>query len=167
MNHAPLSPPNPQSESASTTEPTATLPFVPYTHFPKAEAEPERHLGQGARLLMRESWREKWVQYTPWLALAFLPVQLYAVLVMLFFSSFAFVLGEPMVLVSTLFSAAAAVCQMVALPGLFRRGRSGWTFLLYSHALVFVDCMLGLDLATALFVVAILWATFQIKYRYS
>ena len=163
MNQTRLSTTAPDSDATPITTP---IPFVAYTHFPKAEAELERLLAR-IPLQMPDAWRDKWVAYGPWLQLLFLPFQLYAVFALLIFGSFALLLGDPMVIPSTVLSFASLACGVIAVPGLFKRSRVGWRFQLYAAALTLVDCALGLDVGLVLLTIVLIWAVFQIKYRYS
>lgn len=140
--------------------------FVPYTRFPAAEQFLETHLGEASKVLLPPDWRKNFVQFFPWIALAFLPFMLFATLGLVAFSGIA-ALFNPFVLVTTTIAAAAFVFDVIALPGLFKRSKSGWTFFLYSIALGSLGSLLGLDFLGLLFEVLLFWLAFQIKYLYS
>lgn len=140
-------------------------PFVAYTHVPQAEAWLERYLGKGAAFQLPERSRDGFVRYFPWVALAFLPLHLLAVLALIGLSFLSALFGH-VSLFSGVFALAILACDVLALPGLFARTRQGWTFFAYALALGAVSQLLRFSLFGLVIQIALLWIAFQVKYRY-
>lgn len=140
--------------------------FVPYTAVPQVEALLEEHLGDRAKLLMPEQWRENFVKGFPWIALMFTPFHFAAVIFLFGVTALASLVGH-FSWGGALLSGAVLVCDAIALPGLFKRTRSGWAFLLYAQVIGVVSDLLSFSMFGLLIGTAILWIAFQVKYKYT
>lgn len=146
--------------------PEAQAPFIAYSHFPQAEQFLEQYLGERARVLLPPEWRENFVRYLPWVAVVFLPIHFLLVLTLLGVSAFAALLGHVSFL-SGLLAVAVLACDVIALPGLFKRSRQGWTFFTYALLFGVVENLLSFSLFGLAMDVVLVWFAFQVKYRYS
>ena len=131
MNRAHL----PATDAQASATHDAAVPFVSYTHFPKAEAFLEQHLGQTAKFLLPAPWVSHFVRHIPWIAAALLVIKLYTLLTVLQLTSLGFLRGFSLA-VSLMLAMASFACDAIALPGLFKRTRRGWTFFLDATGVV-------------------------------
>jgi hypothetical protein len=151
----------------ATSEASATAPsFVAYTAVPAAEQLLEQHLGANAAVKLPPNLQEGFVKFFPWITLIFLPFHIAAVLLLFGFTALAMFFGS-FGWVSAIFSAAILVCDVIALPGLFKRTQKGWTFFVYAQAIAALSNLVSFSIFGLLVSVALFWVAFQVKYKYT
>ncbi len=141
-------------------------PFVPYTRAPKLEEVLDRYLGQGCPVRLPEAHREGFVRWSPWVAVAFLPLHASSLLVLLALDVVLSLLGHPFQLIHALLEVVAFAFAIAAVPGLFRRSRAGFACWFYSLVVGAAGSLLSLSLSSLFFTVLVLWLTFQVKALY-
>jgi hypothetical protein len=150
-----------------TSEPSATAPgFVAYTSVPPAEQALEQHLGANASFKLPASYQEGFVKFLPWFVLLFLPFHIAGVLLLFGVTVLAMFVGS-FGWLGAIFSAAILVCNVIALPGLFKRTRTGWSFFVYAQALGALSNLISFSIFGLIMSVAMFWIAFQVKYKYS
>lgn len=148
-------------EMGGTTAPA----FTAYTALPPAEQFLEQHLGESAPVKLPESYREGFAKFLPWLTLIFLPIHIASVLLLFGITALAMLFGS-FGWLSAIFSAGVLVCDIIALPGLFKRARSGWAFFVYALAIGLVQNLISFSFFGLVMSVLLFWLAFQIKYLY-
>jgi hypothetical protein len=147
-------------------ESSATQPrFRSYTSFPAIEQSVEQVLGPNGKLVLPERHQLTFVRFLPWIALAFLPIHFFGVLLLLGVTAFATLFGSGSILGAVL-SALVLVLDVIALPGLFNRTRRGWEFFTYAAVVGAISNLTSLSLFGLLLSAAVLWLAFQVKYQY-
>ena len=145
--------------------PNTVPPFVAFTRFPQAEAFLEAHLGEAAPVRLPERWRHNLVRSYPWIALAFVPLDLALGAMLVGVTIFTALLGNVSVFSSVLCLAMLAL-HIMALPGLFKRQRRGWTYFVYGLVPMAINGLLDVSLFGLAVVLALAFGAFQVKYRY-
>ena len=138
--------------------------FVAYTQFPQVEQWLEAQLRK-IPLKFPDRWRTPFVRAVPWASLSVLPLQVFATLGLFGITILEALFGSFEVLRLVL-GVAALICEMVALPGLFKRNRTGWAFSLYATLLVALDSVLSLSPVGFVLSVFILWLAMAVKSEY-
>jgi hypothetical protein len=149
-----------------TSEANATPGFVAYTAVPSAEQLLEQHLGANAAFKLPPSYQEGFVKFLPWFVLIFLPFHIAGVLLLFGVTALAMLVGS-FGWLGAIFSALILACDVIALPGLFKRTRNGWAFFVYAQALGALSNLLNFSLFGLLVSVAMFWIAFQVKYKYT
>ena len=139
-------------------------PFVAYTAVPKVERWLEEQLRK-VPITLPDGWPANMVRLAPWAWLAVLPIQAFALLGLLWVTALGAVLGNFGVLSLTL-GLAGFACEVVALPGLFKRTRRGWEFTFYSSLLMAFDSLLSLSLLELALSALVLWLAMVVKPEY-
>lgn len=148
--------------SSANAEQSESLPA--YTHFPRAERWLEEQLAKVPASLPA-GWDENIVRAAPWLALAFAPVQAFSLLALFGVTALSALLGS-FDLVGLVLGCATFVCDVLAIPGLFKRTQKGWAFMLYANVLVALDGLLMFNLFTVALSTLVVWLTVQVKPHY-
>ena len=149
-----------------TNEAAATAPgFVAYTSVPPAEQFLEQHLGESAQFKLPANYQEGFVKFLPWFVLIFLPFHIAGVLLLFGVTALAMLFGS-FGWLGAIFSALILACDIIALPGLFQRTRTGWTFFVYAQALGALSNLINFSIFGLLVSVAMFWVAFQVKYKY-
>jgi hypothetical protein len=141
--------------------------FVPYTPFSAAERQLERHLGAQSKLLLPERHRRGWVRSMPWFVLAFVPFQLLGIAVVLGLTALTALIDPAASVLSSALVLAGSVLSVAALPGLFKRTRTGWALYTYSIVLGLLWSVITLSVFGTLISVGLVWLMFQLKYHYA
>lgn len=145
---------------------SATAPgFVAYTSVPPAEQFLEQHLGESAPFKLPLSYQDGFVKFLPWFTLIFLPIHIAGVLLLFGVTALAMLFGS-FGWLSAIFSALILTCDIIALPGLFKRTRTGWTFFVYAQALGALSNLFNFSLFGLLVSLVMFWIAFQVKYKY-
>jgi len=117
--------------------------------------------------------KEVLVQYGPWVMVVMLvlslPVLLAAIGLGAFLAPFAVLGGANAAAftVGTVFSLGALVLEVFALPGLFKRKKSGWSLLFYSTLVSIVGSLVAMNLVGALLSgVVSFYFLFQVRSMY-
>ncbi len=145
---------------------TAAPPFVAYTAVPQVEAPLEQHLGANAPFKLPAQHQETFVKLLPWITVVFMPFHFAAVLLLFGVSALASLVGH-FGWTGALLSAATLACDVIALPGLFKRTRQGWAFFVYAQAIGVVGKLFSFSLFGLHTSLVLLWLSFQVKYKYS
>lgn len=122
-----------------------------------------------------DSIRQTIVKITPWVALVAMIIALPAILIALglgaVLAPFAFLGGVTYgnkFTIGLAITAILVVLEILAIPGLFKRSRAGWTYSFYAAIVSGVEQLVTLDLAGAILGTAItLYFLFQIRSYYN
>lgn len=155
-----------ENEAMGASSSASAAPFEPYTMAPQVEKLLEEHLGQSAKVLMPEQWRENFARYFPWVTLLLMPVHFASVMLLFGLTALASLVGH-FSWTGALLSAAVLVCDVIALPGLFSRARRGWAFFVYAQLISIVSDLISVSAIGLLLGVVILWIAFQVKPKYT
>lgn len=143
----------------------------PYSFLPQLEGWLEEYLGQKAPQLP-ERWRQTIAKIGPWVTLVVLILTIPALLALL---------GFGFAVVSTLgvavhygawswfiwlLTLGSLVLEIIALPGLFKRTKFGWSFIFYAALLGGVTNILSINIGGLIGTVLSLYIIFQIKNQY-
>lgn len=121
-----------------------------------------------------ENAKEAIVKFGPWIALILLIISAPAVLGLLglgaALSPFAYlggITGGVGYMVSIVFTIVIMVMEIIALPGLFKRSRSGWNIMFYSTLLQAVESVLSMNIGGLIIGTLLsLYVLFQIRSYY-
>lgn len=141
-------------------------PFIAYTALPQAEQWVEQHLGANAPFKLPTQHQETFVKLFPWVTLVFMPFHFAAVMLLFGVTALASLVGH-FGWTSAILSAATLACDVIALPGLFKRARRGWAFFVYAQVIGIVSDLVSSSLFGLVTSIALLWISFQVKYKYS
>ena len=141
--------------------------YAPYTVLGKLEEKLEQYLLRNSPYHFPRHARARAVALSPWLALAAVPLTLFHVALSVGLVALSTLTGSAMGLVYLSFSVATALFSFKALPGLFRRSREGWGFLLYECLAVAALDILTFDLFGIAAMTFAIWCVFQLKYEYA
>lgn len=146
---------------------TSVPDYVPYTVLGKAEERLEHYLLRNPPYHFPKHQRARSVALAPWAALAGVPLALFNVVLSLGLAALGTLTGSATGLVRLSLVAAAAVFGFKALPGLFKRSRQGWGFLLYECLAVAALAIAAFDLFGIAMMTFVVWCVFQLKYEYA
>ncbi len=137
------------------------------------EATLNEYFVKKAPFQLPDGVKEVLVQYGPWVMVVMLvlslPVLLAAIGLGAFLAPFAVLGGANAAAftVGTLFSLASLVFEVVALPGLFKRKKSGWNLLFYSNLVSIAGSVVALNVVGALLTAVIsFYFLFQVRSMY-
>lgn len=137
------------------------------------EATLNEYFVKKAPFQLPDGVKEVLVQYGPWVMVVMLvlslPVLLAAIGLGAFLAPFAVLGGANAAAftVGTLFSLASLVLEVVALPGLFKRKKSGWNLLFYSNLVSIAGSVVALNVVGALLTAVIsFYFLFQVRSMY-
>lgn len=137
------------------------------------EATLNEYFVKKAPFQLPDGVKEVLVQYGPWVMVVMLvlslPVLLAAVGLGAFLAPFAVLGGANATAftVGTLFSLASLVFEVVALPGLFKRKKSGWNLLFYSNLVSVAGSLVALNVVGAVLSAVIsFYFLFQVRSKY-
>lgn len=139
------------------------------------ESTLDLYLGQKAPALPA-NWKEVLVKVAPWVVLVLLVLSLPAVLALLgigaLLSPLSFAAGGAMggatYMLSMVLLIISLVLEALAIPGLFKKSRQGWTFLYYSTLVSIVSSLVSFNvIGGLLFSLISLYLLFQVKNLYT
>lgn len=138
--------------------------FVAYTHFEPLERWLE-HQHRKVPITLPAGWAQNLPRVAPWVWLALLPFKVFTLFALFGVTVLSAVFGSLDVLL-LLVGLISFGCEVVALPGLFKRTRRGWAFTLYSSLLWALDSLLSLNLLGIAVSAVVLWIAMAVKPEY-
>jgi hypothetical protein len=155
-----------ENESPMLTSVQAVSPqsFVAYTPFARAEQWLEQQLHK-VPVSLPQGWPESIVKAAPWVWLLMLPVRAFALLLLLGSTALGALFGS-FAMLGLLLGIGIFVCDALSLPGLFKRTRQGWAFMVYADVLLALDALVSLSFFTLLISLFVLWLAVQVKPQY-
>jgi hypothetical protein len=157
-------------DKTTQTKPSADLKSV----LAQIEAACDLYLVKKAPFTIPENVKELIVKYGPYLSLVVIVLSLPAILALFgvsaLFTPFAYLGGVSFGIVhilSTIVLLATMVLEALALPGLFKRSKTGWTYLYYSVLVNAVYQLINMNLGGLIIGTLLsLYLLFQIKSYY-
>ncbi len=174
---------NPTNQSAQTpphepgahtmyTEEHKLPPKLPaYSALPQVEGQLEEYLGRRTPQLP-EKWRQTIAKISPWITLVVLILTIPALLAILGFGAVIISATGAIVHYGAwgwflwILTLASLALEIVALPGLFKKSKQGWSFIFYAALLSGATNILGINIGSLVGTLVSLYIIFQIKNQY-
>ncbi len=163
-----------ENQGAQSSEPVAATPVTGHHVVTEAkgllaqlEAFLDEHMVKKAPFQIPMNGKEILVKIAPYLVILGIIMAIPATLFALVLSPFALLAGGGMHIVGFLFSLAALVIEVIALPGLFKRTKASWHLLFLASVVSVVGSLVSFNLVGAVLGAIIGWyIIFQVKELY-